>query len=267
MAPYFLRRTFRILLSLGEVKDVAFNYPLFPSPVQLPSHPKSAKFSKGRISTQATLDYQPILLPFNRSRFKPTDNPDPTRHPYSYFLQKSPEERNALLLAKVAITRKSMGITEAVVPGKHPEWICTWPTGEESGVNLEAMQAILDDGESLPIPLTPAGVIQTVTDVLSAKDPVEKFAKVVDECAKQLDKTEKALKNAVPGMIPSDTGLNLTKVHKAVASMNAELRKAMRNSKDAAKESGAKRELRPSQKAAEKRLGKKKKENKVVCSK
>ncbi|KAI5776994.1 hypothetical protein EDC01DRAFT_680187 [Geopyxis carbonaria] len=273
VAPYFLRRTFKIMLSLGEVTDVAFTYPLFPSPVQLPEPPKSAKNPKGRISTQATLDYQPVLLPFNRPRFKPADNPDPTRHPYSYFLKKNPEERSTLLLGKVEVTRKSMGITERVVPGKHPEWICTWPTGEESGVDLEAMQAILDDGESLPLQLTPAGVVQTVTDVLSAKDPVEKFARVVDECAKQLDKTEKALKNAVPGMIPADTGLNLTKVHKAVASMNAELRKAidqetekrlaaLRQDKDAAPTSPAvKKPLLPSQKAAEQRA-RKGKENK-----
>ena len=101
--------------------------------------------------------YEPILLPTSAARFVPRqvkDGIDKVKHPYSYFLSLSPEERKVYLKEKVNRTRSDMGYAP-IQPHEDTgagDWKCGWLSLDEIGVKdsdrnsvHEKFRSLLDD--------------------------------------------------------------------------------------------------------------------------
>lgn len=82
--------------------------------------------------------YLGYLLPYYRLPFQPAKNPDPKKHPYSYFLSLDDDSRKTWIQLKAQKTREEMGfeceVAEKYTPGP---WKCGWFSATECGLHAE----------------------------------------------------------------------------------------------------------------------------------
>jgi hypothetical protein len=166
VAPYLLRRQIARISFISSLPLLAsqkriylmapVNFPAFPEP-QTPLPAKSLEREATRSLTNATTKrkvktsssraiiatpelHPQTLLPLFRPSFTPQHEPDPVRHPYSFFLSLDPQQRAVYLFDKVQNTRKHMSLPPAPLDhAPKAPWKCAWMAGEDAGVDVEYM--------------------------------------------------------------------------------------------------------------------------------
>ncbi|KAI5813507.1 hypothetical protein BZA77DRAFT_389771 [Pyronema omphalodes] len=127
---------------LEALKNAPSNYPTFPPPPDpLPTPPvKPAVQRKPKsdpLIEPAAVYADEFLLPKLRPPFEPAQNPDPVRHPYSYFLSLDAETRKKWIRNRAKETRQKLRLEEPSEKEKYTlgPWKCGWFTAKQCGLN------------------------------------------------------------------------------------------------------------------------------------
>jgi hypothetical protein len=128
---------------LDVLRNAPSNFPSFPPPPEpLPPPPKTSSRRRPKKSQTVLMPNPPLylgyLLPYYRLPFQPVENPDPVKHPYSYFLSLDPQKKKAHIQKRAQKTREELGF-ESPPKQKDPPvpWQCGWLTATECGLHAE----------------------------------------------------------------------------------------------------------------------------------
>lgn len=81
--------------------------------------------------------YLGYLLPYYRLPFEPAKNPDPVKHPYSYFLSLDDDMRKTWVQYRAQQTREEMGLDDKTEKYTAGPWKCGWFSATECGLHAE----------------------------------------------------------------------------------------------------------------------------------
>lgn len=81
--------------------------------------------------------YLGFLLPYCRKPFQPVKDPDPVKHPYSYFLSLDDEMRKTWVQHRAKKTRDELGLEQPADQNSSGPWRCGWFCATECGLHAE----------------------------------------------------------------------------------------------------------------------------------
>ena len=128
---------------INALENAPTNYPSFPPPPDLlPPPPPNPDARRRPKKSQTVLKPNPplylgYLLPYYRLPFEPVKNPDPVKHPYSYFLSLDDSSRKTHIKLRAEKTRQEMGLPQPKEDSRPGPWQCGWFSATECGLHAE----------------------------------------------------------------------------------------------------------------------------------